>query len=66
MVESLFNKVAGPEASFPVNSAKLLTTLFTAQLRRLLLIILGYIILYHTRTAHLLSRRITLTLYEFR
>ena len=40
-------------------------TLFTEQLRWLLLIILDYIILYQTRTAHLLTRRIILFIYLF-
>ena len=62
MLESLFNNVAYPEACFPVNFAKLLRT---EQLRWLLLVILDYIILYQTRTAHPLLRRITSTLYEF-
>ena len=67
MLEYLFNKVVGPEACFSVNFAKLLRTcFFIEQLRWLLLIILDYIILYQTRTAHPLSRRITLTLLEIR
>ena len=39
-------------------------TVFTEQLRWLLLIILDYIILYQTRTAHPLTRRINWILYE--
>ena len=63
MLKSLFDKVAGPEACFPVNFAKLLRTrFFTEQLRWLLLIFLDYIILYQTRMAHPLLRRITSTL----
>ena len=65
MLESLFNNVAGPEACFPVNFAKLSRKrFFTEQLQWLLLVILDYIILYQTRTAHPLSRRTTLTLCE--
>ena len=60
MRESLFNKVAGRVACFPVNFAKC----FTEQLRWLPLIILDYIIFHQTRTAHPLSRRITTTLYK--
>ena len=41
MLESLFNKVAGPKAWFPVNIVKIFKdTFFTEQLRWLLLIIL--------------------------
>ena len=57
MLESLFNKFAGPEAYFHA--------FFTEQVKWLLLIILNYIVLYQTGTAHLLSRRINSTLYEF-
>ena len=39
-------------------------TVFTEQLRWLLLIILDYIILYQTQTAHPLTRRINWILYE--
>ena len=50
---------------FPYQFCKTFTdTFFTEQLRWLLLIILGYIILYLTRTAHPLTRRISLALYE--
>ena len=66
MLESLFNKVAGLEAFFTVNYAKTFKeTFFTEQLRWLLLIILDYVILYQTRPAHPLSKRITSTLEEF-
>ena len=62
---SLFNKVAGPEACnfikkrlyyslFPVNfAAFLMISNFNKQLWWLLLIILDYLILHQTRTAHL-------------
>ena len=67
MLESLFNKVADPEACFPCEFCKtFMDTFFIEQLWWLLLIILDYIILYQTRTLHLLSGRITATLYEFR
>ena len=39
-------------------------TVFREQLRWLLLIILDYIVLYQTRTAHPLTRRITWILCE--
>ena len=64
MLESLFNKVAGPKACFPVNFAKLSRAPFLQN--SFGWIILDYIILYQTRTTYPLSRRITLTLYEFR
>ena len=64
MLESLFNKVAGPKARFPVNFAKLLRAPFLQN--SFGGIILDYIILYQTRTTYPLLRRITLTLYEFR
>ena len=41
MLESLFSKVAGLEACFPMNFAKLLRTFLTEQLWWLLLIILS-------------------------
>ena len=48
MLESIFNKFAGPEACFPLNFERF----FTEQLRWLLLIILDYTILYQNRAAH--------------
>ena len=53
MLESLFNKVVGPEVQFLCEFCKTFKdTFFAEQLRWLLLIILDYIILYQTRTAH--------------
>ena len=69
MLESLLSKVAGSKVCFPMNFAKLLRTRFLQNsllfYRWLLLIILDYIILYQTRTAHPLRRRINSALYEF-